>query len=106
MMTSYFEAVDDLIVVTPLEDWKTYLRWVVLNTRAGVLTPALDAQNFAFYGKTLRGTEAQRPVWCRAVGTVDRTLGEVVGKAYVKKHFPPETQGAHGGVGGESTEGL
>lgn len=92
MMTSYFEAIDDLIVVTPLEDWKTYLRWVVLNTRAGVLTPALDAQNFAFYGKTLRGTEAQRPLWRRAVGTVDRTLGEVVGKAYVKKHFPPEAK--------------
>ena len=75
-----------------MEDWKTYLRWVVLNTRADVLTPALDAQNFAFYGKTLRGTEAQRPLWRRAVGTVDRTLGEVVGKAYVKKHFPPEAK--------------
>jgi putative endopeptidase len=92
MMTSYFEALDDLLVVTPLEDWKTYLRWVVLNTRASALTEELDAQNFAFYGKTLRGTEAQRPLWRRAVGTVDQVLGEVVGKAYVRQHFPPEAK--------------
>jgi putative endopeptidase len=56
------------------------------------LTRALDDRNFAFYGKALRGSEEQRPDWKRAVGVVDAGLGELVGKVYVEKHFPPEAK--------------
>ena len=53
---------------------------------------ALDGQSFAFYGTTLSGTEEQKPDWRRAVSTVNGNLGEVVGKVYVKRHFPPEAK--------------
>ncbi len=92
MMTSYFEELDTIIAETPIETWKTYLKWLVLNTRASALDEALDKQNFGFYGRTLSGTEEQRAPWRRAVTTVNGLLGEVVGKVYVKKHFPPEAK--------------
>ncbi|HSN52227.1 MAG TPA: M13-type metalloendopeptidase [Woeseiaceae bacterium] len=92
MMTSYFEALDPVIAETPIETWQTYLKWVALNSKANALNAALDDQDFQFYGKTLSGREQQREPWRRAVNTVNGLLGEVVGKVYVKEHFPPEAK--------------
>jgi putative endopeptidase len=92
MMTSYFEELDTIIAETPIETWQTYLRWLVLNSRASALTRALDDQDFEFYGRVLQGREKQREPWRRAVDTVNGLLGEVVGKVYVKEHFPPEAK--------------
>ena len=49
-------------------------------------------RRFEFYRKTLSGVEQQLPDWQRAVGVVGRTLGELVGKVYVERHFPPEAK--------------
>ena len=92
MMRDYMRALDDIIVTTDLEVWKTYLRWSALNNMSSRLSEDLDNQNFAFYGKTLNGTPEQRPMWRRGVNTVNANLGEVVGKVYVKRHFPPEAK--------------
>jgi len=91
-MTDYMRALDDIIVDTDLDTWKTYLGWAALNGAAESLNADLDKQNFEFYGKTLSGTEEQREAWRRAVDTVNDGLGEVVGKVYVKNHFPPEAK--------------
>jgi len=90
--TDYMKALDGIIVDTDLETWKTYLTWTELNQAASRLTRDLDRQNFEFYGKALSGTEKQREDWRRAVNSVNGTLGEVVGKVYVKQHFPPEAK--------------
>ena len=92
LMADYVTALDTIIVDTDLDTWKTYLRWSALNNVAGRLTSEIDAQNFEFYGKTLSGTEKQRDMWRRGVNTVNGLLGEVVGKVYVKRHFPPEAK--------------
>ncbi|MDX1517780.1 MAG: M13-type metalloendopeptidase [Woeseiaceae bacterium] len=89
-MNDYLASLDTIVADTDLDTWKTYLRWAVLNEAADRLTDALDQQNFEFYGRTLSGTEEQRPMWRRAVNLVNGVLGELVGKVYVKKHFPPE----------------
>jgi len=91
-MTDYMRALDEIIVDTDLDTWKTYLNWVALNTAAASLSDELDKQNFLFFGQTLSGTEEQREPWRRAVDTVNGSLGEVVGKVYVKNHFPPEAK--------------
>ncbi len=91
-MTDYLTALDKIIVETDLDTWKTYLTWVALNNSASRLTTALDDQNFNFYSKTLSGVEEQRPMWRRGVNVVNGGLGEVVGKVYVKNHFPPEAK--------------
>ncbi|MFQ5548452.1 MAG: M13 family metallopeptidase [Woeseia sp.] len=89
MQTDYMRALDGIIADTPLEDWKTYLKWQALNSYAGFLDEYLDHRNFDFYSSTLQGVEQQRPLWRRGVDTVNGSLGEVVGEVYVSRHFPP-----------------
>ena len=90
--SDYMKALDNIITDTDLDTWKTYLTWSALNQAASRLTKALDQQNFEFYEKTLSGVQEQRPDWRRATQTVDALLGEVVGRVYVKRHFPPEAK--------------
>ena len=92
LMVDYLRALDPIIKNTPIEEWKTYLKWSVINACDTRLDEALDRQHFEFYGKQLYGTAEQRPQWRRAVSVVNATFGELVGKEYVQKHFPPEAQ--------------
>jgi putative endopeptidase len=92
MTTDYMRALDGIIVDTDLEIWKTYFQWSALNQTTGRLSSAIDAQNFDFYSRTLSGTQEQREMWRRGVEAVNAALGEVVGKVYVKNHFPPEAK--------------
>jgi len=89
---SYVEGFNKVFQKTSLEDWKTFLRWNLLNNYAGYLNAAIDDQNFDFYLRTLEGQEEQRPRWKRGVDVVNGSLGEVVGKVYVARFFPPEAK--------------
>ena len=89
---TYVLALNDLVAGTPLDSWKAYLKWNVINARASQLTTAMDEQNFKFYGTTLTGRTEQQPAWRRGVEVVNNNLGEVVGKVYVEKHFPAEAK--------------
>lgn len=75
-----------------LEDWKRWLRWRVIHARAFLLTDDLVAEDFAFYGRRLSGTEQIRDRWKRAVSVVESLLGDAVGKLYVQRHFPPHAK--------------
>ncbi len=88
----YMKSVDALIKATPIDTWKTYLKWSVVDASASSLTSALDKENFEFFGKVISGTTEQRPMWRRAVNAVNGNLGEIVGEVYVKKHFTPEAK--------------
>ncbi len=92
LMLDYSKALDKIITETDLATWKTYLKWSAIDANASILNEAMDQQNWEFYSKELRGTKEQRPLWRRAVSAVNGTMGEVVGKVYVKKHFPPEAK--------------
>ena len=91
-MVDYQKALDSIIQNTSMDDWKTYLKWSVLNTFAGIVNEDLDRQNFEFYSKALRGIEEPLPLWRRGVNIVNSNLGEVVGKVYVARHFSPEAK--------------
>ncbi|BBY44747.1 M13 family metallopeptidase [Mycolicibacterium celeriflavum] len=75
-----------------LEDWKRWLRWRVIHARAFLLTDDLIAEDFAFYGRRLSGTEQIRDRWKRAVSVVENLMGDAVGKLYVERHFPPRAK--------------
>ncbi|GLP78098.1 peptidase M13 [Mycobacterium antarcticum] len=76
-----------------LEDWKRWLRWRLISSRASMLTDPLVAENFDFYGRTLSGTEEIRDRWKRGVALVENLMGDAVGKLYVERHFPPDAKG-------------
>ncbi|KIO77180.1 peptidase M13 [Pedobacter lusitanus] len=89
---NYTKDLNAVIKNTPLTTWKTYLKWSLVNGAAGSLNTALDEENFNFNGTILNGVPKQRPQWRRAVGVVNSSLGEMVGKLYVEKHFSPEAK--------------
>lgn len=75
-----------------LPSWKTYLRWHLVLTNARFLASSFVNENFAFYGKTLAGTEQLAPRWKRCTEDVDDDLGEALGQAYVEKYFSPQAK--------------
>ena len=81
-----------MIVKTPLDDWKVYLRWRLLNRYADKLSSPFVEEDFHFKGTVLTGTPRNLPRWERVVQSTDRLLGEALGQLYVEKAFPPEAK--------------
>lgn len=88
----YFTEFARLWESEDIEDWKRWARWRLISGRAALLTDALVAENFDFYGRLLTGTERIRDRWKRAVSLVESLMGDAVGKLYVQKHFPPDAK--------------
>jgi putative endopeptidase len=86
---NFFKALDAQLTTTPLDDWKTYLRWQRINSAASALSKKFVDEDFNFKGRILQGTPEQLPRWKRCVASTDRTLGEALGEVYVQKAFPP-----------------
>jgi putative endopeptidase len=86
---NFFKSLNDQLTATPLSDWKVYLRWHLLNSRAPALTKAFAEEDFDFSGRTLTGAKELQPRWKRCVASTDRALGEALGQIYVQKHFTP-----------------
>jgi putative endopeptidase len=86
----FFQKVNPVIDSVPIADWKTYLRWHLVNAAAPMLSePFVDA-NFDFFGKYLNGQKELQPRWKRCVQTTDRLLGEALGEPYVDETFGKE----------------
>jgi putative endopeptidase len=88
----FFEAVNEQLKDTSLEDWKVYLRWHLLNSAAPWLSQPFVDENFDFNGRTLQGTKELLPRWKRCVTATDHQLGEALGQIYVQKYFPPQAK--------------
>lgn len=92
MQPKYMVAMNDFLVSTTIEDIKTLMTWNTLDNAAGFLTTDIEKANWEFFGKTLNGSKKMRPADERALGTVDGTVGEAIGKLYVDAKFPPEAK--------------
>jgi putative endopeptidase len=91
---SFLEGLGALLHEDRLEDWKAWLRFKVVHAAAAFLPDAFVDENFSFYGTQLTGVPVNRERWKRGVSLVEAALGEVVGKVYVERHFPPAAKGA------------
>ncbi|HEY2645834.1 MAG TPA: M13 family metallopeptidase, partial [Candidatus Acidoferrales bacterium] len=88
----FFAAMSKELKDTPLETWKNYLRWHLLDSSAAYLSQPFVDENFNFNGRTLQGTKELLPRWKRCVSATDRRLGEALGQIYVQKYFPPQAK--------------
>jgi len=88
----FFKALDTQLTAAPLEDWKTYLRWHVVDSEATALPEKFVNEDFDFRGRILTGATQIQPRWKRCVQATDRNLGEALGEVYVEKYFPPEAK--------------
>ena len=87
-----FTGESALVESVPLETWKDWLAYHVIEDYADILPKALADEQFAFFGKMLFGTPQQRPRWQRGVFLVDRWLGDAVGKIYAQRYFSPQAK--------------
>jgi putative endopeptidase len=88
----FFVAADKMLTEVPVADWKTYLRWNLVNNSAAGLSTKFETESFNFYGKTLQGRKEQYPLWRRCVSSADANLGEALGQVYVARAFTPEAK--------------
>jgi len=83
-----------LIEDVPLTTWQAYLAAHFLSDHAAYLPGEIDDANFAFYGTILRGQPKQRARWKRGIDAVEGQLGELLGKIYAQRYYPPAQKAA------------
>jgi putative endopeptidase len=88
----FFKQVEKSLKAHSLEEWKTYLRWQLIDTYAAEAGGAFDAENFHYYGTILNGTPEQRPRWKRMLDEEENYLGYALGQLYVQRYFSAATK--------------
>lgn len=84
----FFKAEDALLIATPVEEWKVYLKWNILKSAASSLSSPFVKASFTF-SSALSGQKVQTPRNERISRLVDGSLGELLGQLYVAKYFTP-----------------
>ena len=87
-----FAGESALVASEPLDVWKDWLAFHMIEAYAGVLPKAFAAERFAFFGKALTGATEERPRWQRAMSLENAELGDAIGQIYAKQYFPPEAK--------------
>ncbi len=88
----YMEALQNIFTENKVEDWKQYMRWMLLRGSASQLSTQIETANWEFYGKTLTGALKERKRDEKVLQTVNGVIGEALGKLYVDKMFPAEAK--------------
>src|SRR6478672_3806333 len=84
----FYKALSSCIKSYSIDDWKTYLKWNVLNSFASYLSKDIEDQNFKFYATIMSGVKKQKPRWKKVVEQTDASLGELIGQVYVAEYLP------------------
>ncbi len=88
----FFKEVYHSIDRVPINDWKTYLRWTLIDQTASRLSDDFVNEEFKFNGTTLMGTPALKPRWKRSLEATDGSLGDALGQLFVEKHFSQDSK--------------
>lgn len=88
----FYKELGAIMNVTPINTWKSYLKWKLISSSAGYLSDEIAQESFNFFSGVLRGAKEQKPRWKRAIETTDRSLGEILGQEYVKVAFSQEAK--------------
>jgi len=88
----FFIEISKMMTDVPINDWKAYLKWNLINKSASYLSSEFVNTDFNFYGTFLSGQKTIKPRWKRVLSATSESLGEPIGKLFVQKHFPPEAK--------------
>ncbi len=90
-MPTFFVEMNKMITAVPLDAWKTYLRWHLIDDYSSYLSKPFVEENFKL-NKAISGTEKLLPRWKRVVGTENAALGFAIGKMYVDTYFSAQSR--------------
>jgi putative endopeptidase len=88
----FFRELGRMLSDAGMDDWKSFLRWKLVNALAPFLDSRFEQENFDFYGKVLNGQPEMKPRWKRVLAALNYVLGDAVGQLYVGRYFPPEAK--------------
>ena len=88
----FLTGMSGLVASVPLDAWKSYFNWRIIESYAAYLDSAAVKERFAFEGTVLRGVPQSEPQWQLALRFTDGALSDAVGKRYVQTWLPPETK--------------
>ncbi|MCX7604038.1 MAG: M13 family metallopeptidase [Bryobacteraceae bacterium] len=88
----FLKKLDEQLTAVPLEDWKTWLRWRVAKNAAPHLSKPFRDEDFYFSSTVLTGVREPLPRWQQCSNTVDRLLGDALGREFVARYFPPQAK--------------
>ncbi len=77
---------------TSLETLQAWQAFRVVDQAAPYLSARFVTARFEFRGKALVGQAQEQPRWRRATQLIGSSLGEVVGREYVARHFPADSK--------------
>jgi putative endopeptidase len=103
---AFFKALDGLVANEPVAHWQAYFRTHAAMSLAPYLSNTFQDEQFAFFGKTLKGQPEQRDLWKRVLGSVQGSTGEALGQLYVKDYFPASSKKAMEGLVGDLSQAL
>jgi putative endopeptidase len=92
-MPKFFRAVDRTLTRTSLADWKTYLRWQLIDSYAPYLSQPFVDEDFRMTA-VLTGAQELQARWLRVLRAEDEALGFAIGELYVAQRFPPAAKQA------------
>lgn len=91
--TKYAAHINKIIREESIDALKDYYTWQLLSHYIGSLGQEFVDLDFAFHGTTLSGKKEMKPINDRAIEKITRSsFGELLGKAFVEKHFSAEAQ--------------
>jgi putative endopeptidase len=82
----------EIVADTELATLRAYLTFTVVRAVADALPAHIDAEDFAFYGRRIRGQEEQHERIKRVIDAIGADLGEALAQRYVALTFPPEAK--------------
>ncbi|MEP6491315.1 MAG: M13 family metallopeptidase [bacterium] len=88
---AYFTALDSLLVATPVDNWKAYLRWHTVSGAMGSLSSGFRKEAFRWQQLT-SGVLEQQARFKQCSAATNAALGEAVGQDWVKRNFSPEAK--------------
>ncbi len=89
---AFHQEVSRMLEDVPVAQWKSWLRFKLLDDAAPYLSEAFVTARFDFYGKTLQGQQEQRPRWKRVLSMIEGSVGEAMGQRYVEVAFPASSK--------------
>ncbi len=95
-----------IYAATPVETLKAWQAFHLVDTTALYLSDRFVQARFAFRNHDLAGQPEIQPRWKRAVGFVNRSLGEAVGRLYVAEYFTPDAKAKMDALVGHLREAL
>jgi putative endopeptidase len=82
----FFRTLNTVLKTTPLDIWKTSLRFNLISDFSTSLPEQYGVAAFNF-NKLFSGAKERRPRWKRVVQAEEATMGELLGQLYVKEFF-------------------